>query len=305
MNRTNTVKNRDYLINEQKWRSVTALIACIVTYSLSIFALVASLIQYTRDGSDLSEFFRYFTTLSNIVTGLSAGFIIPFAINGIRKKRFTYPHWLSVMHYSGTIATTMTMVFALVFILPYDPEFAVGGYNFFLHIICPVAILVSFNLVESGKRLTHLDSLICLIPFFLYTWLYLIMVVVIGEENGGWEDLYMLNTLVPFYISLPAVWIVAYLIAYIMKKVYNKLGMIRKEKLFRYWRSDLDPVEINIDIFGLGRYNGMTGDRADLGIPYDILEIIAEKYSMDVKELVKVYTAGLVTGVKEAGPVKD
>ena len=33
-------------------------------------------------------------------------------------------------------------------------------------------------------------------------------------------------------------------------------------------------------------------------IPYDILEIIADKYSMDVEALVKVYTKGLVSGVR-------
>ena len=85
-------KKREYLIEIQKWRSVIALMSCIITYVLSIFAIVASLIMYTRENWNLSDFFRYFTTLSNMVTGISAGFIIPFAINGIRKKRFVYPH---------------------------------------------------------------------------------------------------------------------------------------------------------------------------------------------------------------------
>ena len=298
-------KKREYLIEIQKWRSVIALMSCIITYVLSIFAIVASLIMYTRENWNLSDFFRYFTTLSNMVTGISAGFIIPFAINGIRKKRFVYPHWLSMMHYTGTIATTMTMIFTLVFILPFDPEFALGDYNFFLHIICPIAILISFQLVEFGRELTRRDSLVCLIPFFLYTWVYLIMVVFIGKENGGWEDLYMLNTFVPFYISMPLVWILAYFIAFLIRLPHNSLVKIRKEKLRGNWSSDLEPVEIGIEIYGLGRYNGLTGEKSDLIIPYDILEIIADKYSIKIETLVKAYTKGLISGVKELSDLRS
>ena len=302
MLKNKSIKTREYLINAQKWRSVISLIACVVTYALSVFSIVASLIMYTEENWKISDFFRYFTTLSNMVTGIAAGFIIPFAINGIRKKRFIYPHWLSMMHYSGTIATTMTMVFAIFFILPFDPEFAIGGYNFFLHLVCPIAILESFQLVESGRGLSRKDTLICLIPFFLYTWLYLIMVVFIGKENGGWEDLYMLNTFVPFYISMPLVWSMAYFIAFLIRLSYNRLIATRKKKLFHSWRSDLEPVEINIEVYGLGRYNGLTGEKADLNIPYDILEAIADRYSMNIESLIKTYTAGLISGVKGNHP---
>ena len=100
---------------------------------ISLIAIGSSLVKYARNGWAIADLFRYFTTLANMITALAASFLIPFAINGIRKKRFVTPKWLSMLHYMGTVSTTLILVFALVFILPFDPEFAIGGSNLFLH----------------------------------------------------------------------------------------------------------------------------------------------------------------------------
>ncbi len=296
--KTKPYKARLYLINLQKWRSVVGLIACSVTFVVSLVAIVASLIHYTLEQWALSDYFRYFTTLSNMMTALSSSFIIPYAIDGIRKKRFVFPHWLSMFHYAGTIATTMTFVFNGLVILPFDPEFALGGSNFYLHIICPVAVLVSFEFVESGRLFSLKDSLICLIPVFLYTILYLVMVVFIGEEKGGWEDLYMANTFLPGAVSLILAWLMAYFIAFLIRISFNFSVKRRRERLLSGWKDDLEPVEIKIELYGLGRYYGRIGDSADVSIPYDIIEAVSERYSIDIRALLKVYTKGLADGLE-------
>ncbi|MCR5775458.1 MAG: hypothetical protein K6G42_10280 [Lachnospiraceae bacterium] len=289
--------SRQYLINIQKWRSIVGLIACSITFGVSLFSMASNLIYYSVQKWELADFFRYFTTLSNMLTTLSAGFIIPYAIDGIRKKRFVFPHWLSMMHYSGTIATTLTFVFAVVFILPFDPEFAIGQNNLYFHVVCPIAILISFEFVESGRLFSRKDSLICLIPFVSYSLLYLVMVVFIDEAHGGWEDLYMLNTFVPAYVSLPLVWILAYLVAFLIRKSFNHFLTKRREKMLSTWDPALEPVEINIEIYGLGRYYGRICDKADSSIPYDVIETVAEYYSLDPETLLKVYIKGLMDGL--------
>lgn len=292
-------KARQYLIDLQRWRSAAAFIACGITLFFSVTSIVDALIYYSQRGWLIRDYFRYFTTLSNLVTALAAGFILPFAADGIRKKRFVYPKWLFLMHYSGTIGVTMTMMFALIFILPWDPEFAVGGRSLFLHVICPLAVLVSFELVESGYYLTRRNTLVALFPILAYSLIYLVMVVFVGKENGGWEDMYMLNTFVPFYISLPLSWLMAYVIASLIRITANYFGKHRQKQMLAHWREDMEPVEVNIEMYGLGRYNGLHGDKSDLGIPYDILEVLAEKYSMETTALMKVYTKGLLDAVQE------
>ena len=211
---------------------------------------------------------------------------------------FLYPRWLFLLHYTGTIYTTMTFVFAMVFILPWNPEFAVSGTQLYLHVICPIAILVSFELVESGYQITKRNTLACLIPFLIYSLVYVVNVVLLGETNGGWEDLYMLNTFVPFYFSLPAVWLLAYVIATLIRILSNRLDILRRNHLLSFWKEDADPIELNIEIYGLGRYNGMHDTRNELSIPYDLLELFAERYSRDPDDLLKIYMKGMMDALK-------
>lgn len=292
-------QKQQYLIDLQRWRSTAALIACGITLFFSVFAIITALIHYEHMGWTISDYFRYFTTLSNMTTALASAFILPFAINGIRRKRFIYPRWLFLMHYTGTICTTLTFLFALVFILPWDPAFALEGSQFFLHIVCPIAILTAFFLLESGYLLSRRNTCFCLIPFLIYSLVYLVMVVGLGEERGGWEDLYMLNTYVPFYVSLPALWLISYGIASVIRIVSNRLAALRKERMFSLWEEGMEPVEVNIEVYGLGRYNGLHDEKSEMSIPYDILEALAEKYQMEPTALMKVYAKGLLDAVKE------
>ena len=81
--------------------------------------------------------------------------------------------------------------------------------------------------------------------------------------------------------------------------VSNRLAVMRKERLLSLWTGDMEPVEVNIEIYGLGRYNGFHDEKSEMSIPYDILEALAERYAMDPTALMKVYTKGLQDAVKE------
>ncbi len=297
----NVSKNstRQYLVDIHKWRSVVALFACTVALICSTLALIFCIINYMVQGWKLSEFFRYFTTLSNILMVLASSFIIPFAINGIRKKRFVLPRWLSLFFYSGTICITMVFIFAMVFILPYDRDFAIGGRQFFLHVITPLAILISFELVESDFKVSRKEIILCMVPFMIYSLVYLIQVAIIGADKGGWDDMYMVNTYVPAYISLPIALLMVYAIAWVIQKVSNVLNRSRERKMLSSWKEDADPVEVNIEIYGLGRYYGLHGDKNNLSVPLDILESVSKHYSMDLEGLYSVYMKGLLNGIKE------
>ena len=234
-----------------------------------------------------------------MLTAFAAGFIIPFAVNGLREKRFVYPHWLFLMHYAGTICTTMTFVFSMVFILPFNATFALGGSNLYLHLICPIMILIAFFLVESGYRITRKNVFLCTTPLLVYASVYFVMVVIIGTERGGWRDLYKLNTFVPFYISVPAGLLLAFPIASAIRALSNRFAQHRQDLMLSHWKKDMDPIEVSIEIFGLGRHYGLIGDKSGLSIPYDLLEMLADRYAIDPLKLVKVYETGLLDAVSE------
>lgn len=292
-------KARQYLIRLQRWRSLVALIACAVTVVCSVIAIAVSALYYGSKGVPFTKFFQYFTTLSNMVTAAASAFILPFAVLGVQRKRFVYPKWLTLMHYSGTICTTLTCFFALVVILPYDRDFAVGRANLYLHVICPVMVLISFLMVESNHLFSRKETFFCLIPFAVYSVLYVVMVVAVGADRGGWTDLYKLNTFVPIYFSFPAMWLLMILIAFGIRRAFNALSAARQKKMYTCWGKNPDPLEIKIEVFGLGRLFGIQSELNDLTIPYDLLETLAKTFHLNADDLVKVFLKGMLDAVKE------
>lgn len=292
-------KARQYLIRLQRWRGAVALIASLTTVICSVTAICVSALHYGRSGIPFSKYFQFFTSLANMVTAAASAFIIPFAVLGIQRKRFVYPKWLALMHFAGTVCTTLTFFFSFLCILPVDRTAAVGGANLFLHVICPVMVLTSFLMVESDHLFSRRELFFCLIPFAVYSVLYLVMVVAFGPDRGGWDDLYRLNTSVPIYISFPAMWLVAFLIAFSIRKAFNALSVARQKKLLSCWGKDPDPIEINIEVFGLGRLFGVHSEMNDLTIPYDLLRSLAKAHGLDADVLVKVFLKGLLDAAKE------
>ena len=287
-----------YFIQLHKWRSIVALVACVITLGCSIYAIDTHMIEIAREGQEIVSMFRYFTNLSNSLTATASAFIIPYAINGIRMKRFIYPKWLSLLHYAGTICTTLTFIFAMTFIMSYDKQMAVGGHNLFLHVICPIAVFICFEMVEDDYLYTWKDMFVCLIPFFAYSVLYITQVVFIGEENGGWHDLYKVNTFVPFYVSFPAIYALAIVIAMIIRKTCNDMVLKSREKMLAEFDASIDPIQVESDIFCMGRYCGIHDDKNDFTIPYDMLDNLSQRFSMDVDDLMNMYTKGISEGLR-------
>ena len=290
---------KHYMINLYKWRSVAALIACIVTLFFSVNAINWGITSYMSEGTSVLSLFCYFTIVSNCLTALGSSFVLPYAVDGIHRKRFIYPKWVAMFHYAGTICTTLTMVFAVLVISWFNPDFAFGRYNFWLHLICPVAVLVSFFMVESSYRYSLDDTFICMIPFFIYSLFYLAFVVLIGEENGGWEDMYYAATFTPITLSLPLMYFLAFAVAFLIRAGYNRLSCYRQEKLTAAWSNDAEPVEIKVEAFGLGRYDGKHGESNSINMPLEILEAMSEKYSLSMDELLRAYSKGVTGGLKE------
>lgn len=135
--------------------------------------------------------FRYFTTESNILCALSALAIIPFNIMAFGAGALEIPVWAVLLKYVGTIAVAVTFLTVMVFLGPtqgYKSMFA--GSGLYMHLIGPLLALISFCFFETGTQITWAQSLLGLIPTFIYGLIYMTLVVKIGEQRGGWEDFY-------------------------------------------------------------------------------------------------------------------
>lgn len=131
-------RTRRYIIGLYRIRSSIALLASTFAIVFSLGGIVFGLLIYTRNGVPPIELFRFFTIDMNLLGAIGAGMIV------------------------------LIMFFALALISWNDPVMAFGGNNFFLHVICPLMILLSFLLIESDYRYTVKDNLMCLIPIVIY-----------------------------------------------------------------------------------------------------------------------------------------
>lgn len=296
------VKAKEYLLVLQRYRSVITLIACIITLVVTLYAIGNDLIRYTLTQRKIIHLFRYFTTLSNMMTALGASFIIPYAISGFRTRHFSYPKWVSMLHFAGASCTTYVSLFTVFFIGPYNREFAFGGSNFYLHVVCPLMVLISFLFVESHYSFSKKDLLICMMPFFIYSILYLVNVVFLHT----WDDLYMLNTLVPAYFSLPAMYITYYGLSLLLKKLSLYISEIQRRAMFSPWGDHTEPWNIKADVYGMGIDKAnIRYDDDELSIPIGIMEALGKKYSIDPQDLLKVYCKGLLEGLKDTSRNKE
>ena len=289
----NKETKRVHLVNLFKWRSITALIACLVTLFLSVGSIAYGII--TDAPETVNTEFEWFTIDSNLFMAFAAMMIIPFAIEGIQKKLFTYPKWALLIHYAGVINTTLTMIFTLCFISWYDPVLAFGEENKYLHILCPFLVLMSFFLVEARHTLTRKDTLVALIPFSIYCFFYVYNVVF----AKNWDDHYMLNTFVPFYVSLPLMYLLVYTIGSLIRLVHNRLLKYRDRELKTIWDEELDPITVKIEVYSLGTHAGIHEEKDNISVPFDILEEISERFDIRLEELARAFSKGVIDGLKE------
>ncbi len=289
------VNNREYMVGLMKRHSVTALCCGLLTLALAFYGITAGVIK-TITIRNMNGFYSYiyFTTLSNTLAALSVAFTIPFAVEGIRKNRFTVPGWTAIFHFMSATSISVTMVFVLAFMSWAAPEDAFGGANIFTHVVCPLLILTLFLQMETGHIFTLRDRLISIIPFCIYMAVYYYEVVLVKPDAGGWPDIYHIAEYAPPFIAMPILLLIAFGTSSAIAAISNLLTKRWFAKMFRYWDENADPLEVRIEAFGLGRMIGMNAEKHNIYIPFDLLEFLAKKYGLKDMDVMKPFMKGLL-----------
>ena len=275
-------KNR-YLIALQRRRSLVALVGGLIVSFFTFAAVIMGILEAPtaltpeRGGTIV---FHLFTVNSNLLSGVGAFLMLPYAVEGIQKKQFRVPKWIMVLQYSGTVCVTLTLIFAMVLILPINGKSAVIGMNLWLHVVCPLMAIVLFCTTETDKVFVRRDTLIALLPFLCYMTVYAYMVFFRRDSADGWRDIYRL--LITWGIALG------------YRYLHNRLIRSAARKLQACWADTIDPVEVKIEVFGLGNYLGHFARASDVYIPLDILTLLSVRYDIPLKTLVEVFVAGVM-----------
>lgn len=288
--------NKKYLIALEETRSIIALAASIIIFVCTLGAVFYML---SRELENPNPTLAFFTVISNLLSATGAAFMFPYAVEGIRKKRFVLPRWLVRFQYSGATCVAITMITAIAIIMPTQGISKMMGANFWLHLITPLCTVILFQCVETGVELTAKDMLVALTPFWCYMAVYTIMVVVIGKENGGWADFYKTTAFWPAWVSMLLMFLIGLGVAALMRLIHNKRAKQSRLRIARSWSEDLSPMHIRVEAFGLGRYIGAHCTIEELTVPLDILAMMSEKYDIPLEDLTKAYVKGAIDAINE------
>ena len=289
-------KNKKYLIALEETRSIIALVSGIIIFVCTLASVLTMTVNLHDQGDSA---LHYFTALSNLFSAVGAAFMIPYAAEGIRKKRFVLPRRVVLFQYSGATCVAITLVTSCALILPTQGISQMSGPYFWLHIITPALTVLLFQSVESGVEFRKRDMIISLIPYWVYMAVYFIMVIVIGKENGGWEDFYMTTAYIPVWLSFILMMTMGFAISFVLYLIRNKSAKASRRRIAKAWSDDLEPKELLIEAFGLGRYIGSKCDVEELTVPLDVFLLMSQRYNIPVERLTKAYVKGALDSIEE------
>nr|MCR5293893.1 hypothetical protein [Lachnospiraceae bacterium] len=167
--------------------------------------------------------FCMFTVDSNILCGLSMLLCIPYTVDGLRTGCYHLPDWVVTLMHITVTGVTLTFLVSLFILSPVKGFVLIfTGSRFFLHGVCPVVAIVTFCCFINNHLIGLKESALALIPVFIYAMVYLVMVVFIGEEHGGWNDFYGFATRIPAWVSLTLIMPITFGIATLVRTGHNK-----------------------------------------------------------------------------------
>ena len=138
-----------------------------------------------------------------------------------------------------------------------------------------------------------------MVPLCLYIIAYFVEVILIGEANGGWPDIYHIKDFLPYYLAIPVLFIFGIGISFAIRILSDRLTDIRRARMFSLWKEDADSSEVCMEAYNLGVMIGLKGEKNNIQIPYDVLEYLAKKCGLNVDELTKQFMKGIMDGLKD------
>ncbi|MGN1190793.1 MAG: hypothetical protein ACI4SL_10415 [Candidatus Ornithospirochaeta sp.] len=287
------------IVMKNRVRSIFALILSVVIF---VFVLASVVIGLLTTPSTItpergSRVFMLFTVNSNLVAAAGAICVVPYAIDGLRNRWHRLPKWVDRLLYCGTLSVNMTLVFAMAILYPRMGNVAVTGMNLGLHVVCPILTIILFICVENSRKLTYSDSLLSLIPYFLYATVYFLMVVALKK----WRDIYGLVERLGPIGAIAAMTFFALALSAVLRIVHNYLSIMGSKRISK----DLISVENINEYYTLEEaINQLASfyvkDSSEMIVPLDLIREMTLIYKgLTFEEAVKDYVEAFLKKAEE------
>ena len=235
--------------------------------------------------------FCMFTVNSNILCAAAMAMVIPYTLDGLRTHNYHMPRWIVNVVYMGVTAVALTFLISLCILSPAKGFVLIfTGSRFFLHGVCPILAIVAFCFFMSEQRLRLCDTFLSLIPVLIYSVVYVVMVVVVGEENGGWNDFYGFLTRLPMWIPLAAIMPLTFLISLGIRALHNRSYDKRKADEAAFFSTLFADADIRKIVAAMARSHS-SARILDIVIPSRVISILLEHSKSDctLEECCEIY----------------
>lgn len=224
--------------------------------------------------------FCMFTVLSNILVAGGMSLIIPYTIDGLRKHYFHLPNWLVTFLLAGATAVTLTLLVSLFILSPFKGFVLIfSGSRLFLHGICPVLSFIAFSFFISDHYISYPESLLSLIPVFIYACVYYILAVLIGADRGGWNDFYGFATYMPVWIPMVLILPVTFGISSLLRFFHNRSFLRLREVTSE---DEYSEDYLKSEIIYLAKQNAAAdAQHSDIVIPRRFIKFLIENTDSD------------------------
>lgn len=221
------------------------------------------------------ETFCMFTVNSNIFMGIAMFLTLPYTVDGLRNGYFRLPDWLVRLLFVSSTALTLTFLVSLCILAPVKGFVLIfTGSRFFLHGLCPILAILVFCFVLKDTHLSFASTFLSLIPVFIYACVYYMMVAVVGEEKGGWNDFYGFLTRIPPWISISAFLPVTFGIATALRILHNRSCRRYREQAKKQYQEAFRAKDMREVIIHLAARNSKRDTTGNIVIPYRILRML-------------------------------
>ena len=171
-------------------------------------------------------YLKTFTLNSNMLVAAAALVSLLLLIRELINGKFIEVRWVNLLYYVATAAVGVTFTTVVLFLAPISAVADTGrGFwffytedMFFYHLLNPILAVIGLVLNEMTRKFTAKERILCIIPGFIYSIVYLVNVVFLKT----WPDFYNF-TFGGIYALVPVVMCGIYLMSYIIGLLLNKL----------------------------------------------------------------------------------
>ena len=292
----------DELVRRNRIQCICALVSCaIVVVCVCIGVTMNLTTLYDEDFDNMGiRTFCMFTVNSNILAAVSSFAIIPYAIDGMRKKEYSLPNWVVVFMMAGTTAVSLTFLISLFVLSPVKGFVLIfTGSRFFLHGVCPILNILAFCVFVTSHKISIKESFLSLIPVAIYTVVYFVMVVVITEERGGWNDFYGFATRIPVWVSLTLIFPLTFGIATLVRLWHNHSFVNRRKNEAQIFLDYFDGMDAKTILFEMGKARAKIQPDGDIILPAHVIKkiLIFTDSECKLEDACNTYLGGYLSAV--------